>query len=93
MNFPEANAEPLIYLTIRGIMIDRTDENENARDSIRANRESLWNVMNESKLQDEKQSEPSTSTRHGISIDSRDELKNAKDSMCLSRRFVEESNN
>jgi hypothetical protein len=44
--------------TLRGIMIDSSDENENANDSIRFNREFDSKVIDESEVQFEKQCEP-----------------------------------
>jgi hypothetical protein len=55
--------------TVRGIMIDRSDEDENADDSIRVNRESDSNEIDESELQSEKHSEQRISTVRGIMID------------------------
>jgi hypothetical protein len=48
--------------TPHGITIDRSDEDENAEDSIRVNRESGSNVIDESELQYEKHSDPRSST-------------------------------
>jgi hypothetical protein len=42
------NDEPSIDSTFRGITIDRSDESENADDSIRVNPESGSNVIDES---------------------------------------------
>jgi hypothetical protein len=67
--------------TFRGISIDRSDEYENANDSIRFNRESDSNEMDESDLHDEKHDDPRISTFRGISIDRSDEYENADDSI------------
>jgi hypothetical protein len=56
-------------LTPFGIKIDRSDENENASDSICVNREFVSNVIDESDLQDEKHFDPRISTFIGIKID------------------------
>jgi hypothetical protein len=53
----------------RGILIDLSDEFENASDSIRVKREFDSNVIDESDLQDEKQDDPRISTFLGIKID------------------------
>jgi hypothetical protein len=50
-------------------MIDSSDEYENAFDSIRVKCEFDSNVIDESDLQDAKQSEPRISTFFGILID------------------------
>jgi hypothetical protein len=42
-------AEPSINRTLRGIMIDLSDEDENASDSIRVNREFDSNEIDESR--------------------------------------------
>jgi hypothetical protein len=55
--------------TFDGIIIDLSDENENADDSIRVNREFDSNDIDESDLHDEKHSEQRISTLHGIIID------------------------
>jgi hypothetical protein len=52
----EKHCDPRI-LTLRGIKIDRSDEDENASDSIRVKREFDSNVADESDLQYEKHSE------------------------------------
>jgi hypothetical protein len=44
--------------TFRGISIERSDENENAFDSIRFNREFDSNEIDESDLQNEKHDDP-----------------------------------
>jgi hypothetical protein len=64
-----ANAEPSIDVTVRGIKIDVSDENENAHDSIRRNRESDSNDIDESDSQYEKHDEPRISIFRGIKID------------------------
>jgi hypothetical protein len=55
--------------TLRGIMIDRSDDFENAFESIRVNRDSDLNEIDESDLQDEKHDEQRISTFRGIMID------------------------
>jgi hypothetical protein len=55
--------------TLFGIKIDRSDEHENAWDSIRVNREFDSNVIDESDLQDEKHFDPRISTLLGITTD------------------------
>jgi hypothetical protein len=65
----------------RGISIDVTDDDENALDSIRVNREFASNVIDESDLHDRKHDDPRTSTFRGITIDERDENENAVDSI------------
>jgi hypothetical protein len=55
--------------TLRGITIDRSDEDENANDSIRVNLESDSNVINESESQFEKHDEQRSSTLRGTTID------------------------
>jgi hypothetical protein len=67
--FTSANAGPSINCTFRGITIDLSDEDENACHSIRVNRESDSNVIDESDLQYEKHDEQRTSTFRGITID------------------------
>jgi hypothetical protein len=48
--------------TLRGISIDRSDEYENAYDSIRCNREFDSNEIDESDSQHEKHEDPRIST-------------------------------
>jgi hypothetical protein len=55
--------------TLRGITIDRSDEYENADDSIRVNRESVSNVIDESDSHPRKHDDPMISTFRGITID------------------------
>jgi hypothetical protein len=55
--------------TLFGMTIDRIDEDENASDSIRANREFDSNLRDECKSQHEKQFKPAISTLSGIKID------------------------
>jgi hypothetical protein len=64
----EKHLEPIIS-TVQGITIDSSDENENASDSIRVNREFEANVIDESEPQDEKHFDPRISTVQGITID------------------------
>jgi hypothetical protein len=54
--------------TFMGIMIDLSDENENARNSIRVKCEFGSNVIDESDVQDEKQDDPTISIVRPISI-------------------------
>jgi hypothetical protein len=68
-NLTSRNAEPSMNSTFLGIMIDLSDEPENADDSIRVNCEFDSNVIDESDLQYEKQSDPRISTFLGIKID------------------------
>jgi hypothetical protein len=58
--------EPRIS-TLRGILIDSSDEDENASDSIRVNREFDSNEIDVSDLHPEKHDEPRISISHGIS--------------------------
>jgi hypothetical protein len=58
--------EPRIS-TLFGISIDRSDEDENASDSIRVNRELDSNEIDVSDLHFEKHDEPRTSMSNGIS--------------------------
>jgi hypothetical protein len=70
--------------TVPGIsvdLIDSSDDDENADDSIRFNREFDSNEIDESDLQDEKHDDPRISTFRGISIDLTDDSRNAKDSI------------
>jgi hypothetical protein len=53
---------------VEGITIDRSDEFENAYDSICVNREFDSNEIDESDSQHEKQDEPRISISEGISI-------------------------
>jgi hypothetical protein len=71
--------------TLRGIIIDRSDEYENTSDSIRVKYEFDSNVIDESDLQCEKHFDPRLSTLLGIKIDSSDEDENAADSICVNR--------
>jgi hypothetical protein len=68
----EKHFEPRIS-TFIGIMIDESDEYENAPDLIRVNCEFDSNVIDESDLQYEKHSEPRISTFIGIMIDETDD--------------------
>jgi hypothetical protein len=54
--------------TFRGITIDESDENENAFDSIRVNRESDSNVIDESDRQYEKHDEQRISISRPITM-------------------------
>jgi hypothetical protein len=69
---PEKHSEPRIS-TLRGIMIDESDELSNAFDSIRVKCEFDSNVIDESDLQCEKHFDPRISTFLGIKIDSTDD--------------------
>jgi hypothetical protein len=55
--------------TLRGITIDRSDEDENSLDSIPVNLESDSNVIDESDSQIEKHDESKISTLRGTTID------------------------
>jgi hypothetical protein len=55
--------------TLFGIMIDESDDSENASDSIRVKHEFDSNVIDESDLQCEKHFDPRISTFLGIKID------------------------
>jgi hypothetical protein len=79
--FTEANADPSINCTLRGITIDSSDDSENALDSIRVNLESDSNVIDESDLHFEKHDEQRSSTFRGRTIDSSDDFENALDSI------------
>jgi hypothetical protein len=63
----EKQCDPRIS-TFLGIMIDSSDESENASDSIRVKCEFDSNVIDESLLQNEKQDEPRISIVLPISI-------------------------
>jgi hypothetical protein len=63
------------------------DIDENASDSIRFNRESDANEIDESDPQYEKHDDPRISTFRGISIDRSDENLNADDSIRFNREF------
>jgi hypothetical protein len=76
----EKQPDPKIS-TFLGIKIDWSDEDKNANDSIRVNRELFSNVIDESDLQDEKHSDPRISTLLGIKTDWNDEGENASDSI------------
>jgi hypothetical protein len=67
--------------TFRGLMIDRSDDDENADDSIPVNRDSDSNEIDESDVQHDKHSEQRSSTFRGIMIDRSDDLENADDSI------------
>jgi hypothetical protein len=64
----EKHFDPRIS-TFFGIKIDRSDENENASDSIRVKCEFDSNVIDESDLQYEKHFHPRISTLFGIKMD------------------------
>jgi hypothetical protein len=65
--------------------IDPSDDDENAPDSIRVNREFDSNKIEESDLHSEKHNDPRISTFRGISIDSSGEDENASDSIRVNR--------
>jgi hypothetical protein len=65
---PEKHDDPTIS-TLLGITIDSSDEDENALDSIRVNRELDSNEIDESDLHQEKHDDPRISTLLGITID------------------------
>jgi hypothetical protein len=81
------NAELSMNWTLRGIVIDSSDEFENADDSTRINREFNSNVIDESDLQDEKHFGPKISTLLGIKIDWIDDSLNASDSIRVKSEF------
>jgi hypothetical protein len=80
-------AEPSILSTVRGITRVCSDEEANASDSIRANREFDSNENDESDSHAKKHDEQRISTLRGMIIDSRDELENACDSIRVNREF------
>jgi hypothetical protein len=59
--------------TLRGIKIDRSDEDENVSDSIRAKCEFDSNVIDDSDSQNEEHFDPRISAFLGIKIDSSDD--------------------
>jgi hypothetical protein len=65
--------------------MDSSDENENAVDIIRIDREVGPNEIDENDLHCEKQRAPRTSILPGIKIDLRDENKNAVNPIRISR--------
>jgi hypothetical protein len=69
----EKHFDPRIS-TCFGIIIDWSDEYENAYDSIRVKCEFDSNVIDESDLQDESLLDPRISTFLGIKIDSSDDV-------------------
>jgi hypothetical protein len=69
------------------VSTDSSDENENAFDSIRVNREFDPNEIDEGDEHCDKYNNPSVSTFRGISIDSRAEHENALDSTRLNREL------
>jgi hypothetical protein len=70
---------------VRGIRIDSGDDDKNADDSIRVNRDSDSNEIEKSDRQCEKHCEQRISTVRGIMIDSSDEDENADDSIRVNR--------
>jgi hypothetical protein len=62
-------AEPSMNSTLRGITIDSSDENKNADDSIRFNREFDSNEIDENNSHSKKHPKPRISTFLGITID------------------------
>jgi hypothetical protein len=69
---------------VEGTMIDKQSPLKTFV-SIRFNRESDSNEIDESDLQDEKHDDPRISTFRGISIDSSDDFENADDSIRINR--------
>jgi hypothetical protein len=63
-----STASDAINNIVEGIKINRSDEDENASDSIRVKCELDSNVIDETKLQDEKQFDPRISICPAISI-------------------------
>jgi hypothetical protein len=78
IQFGTNEAELSISRTARGISIHRSDECENASDSIRINRESHSNEIDESELQQERHDDPRMSIFRGIIVDSSNEDENAQ---------------
>jgi hypothetical protein len=72
---------------VEGIIIDWSDENENASDSIRVNCEFHSNKIDESDLHDEKHEEPRIWTVEGIKLDWSDEGENVDDSIRVNCDF------
>jgi hypothetical protein len=68
-------------------MIDLSDDDENADDSIHVKCDIDSKVIDKSDLQNEKQCDPRISTLRGITIDCSDELENASDSIRVKREF------
>jgi hypothetical protein len=66
------NADGSMNSTDDGITIDRSDEDENANDSIRFNDDDCSNVIDSSELQCEKQEEQRISTDDEIRTESID---------------------
>jgi hypothetical protein len=64
----EKHDDPRIS-TLLGITIDSSDENENAEDSIRVNRDFDSNEIDLRNLHFKKKDDPRISTLHGITID------------------------
>jgi hypothetical protein len=83
--FISQKAEPSMNRTFRGIKIDWSDENENANDSIRVNREFDSNEIDESDWHHEKHDEQRISTLHGRKIDRSDDFSNACELICVNR--------
>jgi hypothetical protein len=80
----EKHDDPIIS-TFRGISIDVSDDDENASDSIRVNRELDSNEIDKKNLHEEKHDDPIISTFRGISIDLSDEDEKALDSVRVNR--------
>jgi hypothetical protein len=74
--------------TFLGIKIDSSDDDENADDSIRFNREFDSNVIDESDSQYAKHFDPRVSTLIGMKSDSSDESANAKDSIRINLELI-----
>jgi hypothetical protein len=75
------NAELSINETCRGILIDFSDELENASDSIRCSAESSSNEIEINRRHSEKHSELMTSTPRGMIIEFKDEPEKVWDSI------------
>jgi hypothetical protein len=88
----EKQNDPIIS-AFRGISIHSSDENENAFDSIRFNREFDSNEIEESHSHLCKQDDPSIATFRGISIDSSDEDENADDLIRINPEHNSNQNN
>jgi hypothetical protein len=72
---------------LRGITIDRSEECENASDSICVNRDSTSNEMDLRDSHQEKHEEQRIWQVRGIKIDGNDETENTFDSIRVNREF------
>jgi hypothetical protein len=70
---------------LRGITIDRSEESENASDSIRINRDSTSNETDSREKHDQNEPEQRISRLRGRMIDGREESENAFDSIRVNR--------